>query len=166
MGGNTAKRTPSAASRLVAMRWKCLSPVIDEIILTDRCRAYGICASNRRRMAWRRWVPGAGGADGTSVWKALLYLWIGKRKVRCQKNGYVFIHDGAVLALSQNIERAYRRVPCNAWWYARKGYYQAGEPGGDWVQPGPQYGMAGTDLVFSVPLLMEAFTRQMRTAPA
>ena len=117
---------------------------------------------------------GAGGGERyESVWKALCTLMDreeGEKEsvVRERQDGYVFIHDGArPFVTGEIIERAYRAVcKCNA--------CVVGMPVKDTIKLVNREGMiesspdrsmvwqAQTPQVFSVPLIVEAFARQMK----
>ena len=179
MGGNTAKQYMEIGGKpLVAYALEVFeaSPVIDEIILmtdaghmeyvqTEIVEAHGL-----KKVS----TIGAGGGERyESVWKALCTLMDreeGEKEsvVRERQDGYVFIHDGArPFVTGEIIERAYGAVcKCNA--------CVVGMPVKDTIKLVNREGMiesspdrsmvwqAQTPQVFSVPLIVEAFTRQMR----
>lgn len=178
MGGNTAKQYMEIGGKpLVAYALEVFeaSPVIDEIILmtdaghmeyvqTEIVEAYGL-----KKVS----TIGAEAASGTRAYgrrSVLMDREEGEKEsvVRERQDGYVFIHDGArPFVTGEIIERAYRAVcKCNA--------CVVGMPVKDTIKLVNREGMiesspdrsmvwqAQTPQVFSVPLIVEAFTRQMR----
>ena len=168
MGTSTAKQyleivgKPVLARALDAFQ---SSPLIDDVILvTDQahveyCRAQIVEPGKYTKVT--RILEG-GRERYESVWNAL-------RAIRpLEQPQYVFIHDGArPFVTGEIIERAYRAVcKCNA--------CVVGMPVKDTIKLVNREGMiesspdrsmvwqAQTPQVFSVPLIVEAFTRQMR----
>lgn len=179
MGTETAKQYMKIGKKpLVAYALEVfeLSPVIDEIILmtdaghmeyvrTEIVEAYGLEKVS---------TIGAGGNERyESVWKALCTLTDQAEGeddavARARRDGYVFIHDGArPFVSSEIIERVYEAV-------CRYDACVAGMPVKDTIKLVNREGMiesspdrslvwqAQTPQVFSVPLITEAFTRQMK----
>ena len=148
MGGNTAKQYMEIGGKpLVAYALEVFeaSPVIDEIILmTDAGHMEYVQTEMDREEGEKESVA------------------------RDRQDGYVFIHDGArPFVTGEIIERAYRAVcKCNA--------CVVGMPVKDTIKLVNREGMiesspdrsmvwqAQTPQVFSVPLIVEAFTRQMK----
>lgn len=191
MGGETAKQYMEIGGKpLVAYALEAFeaSPVIDEIILmTDAdhieyCRAKIVETYGLKKVS----TIGAGGSERyKSVWKALCTLmeygdetcdciskpgqvFAGSSMAGARQDGYVFIHDGARPFINgEIIERAYEAV-------CRYGACVAGMPVKDTIKLVNREGMiesspdrclvwqAQTPQVFSVPLIVEAFTRQMK----
>ena len=179
MGTRTAKQyleiggMPVVVHALLAFQE---SPVIDEIILMTDAGHLGYCKQEIVEAYGLDKVStvGAGGRERyESVWKALCTIMDQEEgedeaAIRARQNGYVFIHDGArPFVTGEIIERAYRAV-CS---------YNAcvvGMPVKDTIKLVNQEGMiesspdrslvwqAQTPQVFSVPLIVEAFTRQMK----
>ena len=179
MGTRTAKQyleiggMPVVVHALLAFQE---SPVIDEIILMTDAGHLGYCKQEIVEAYGLDKVStvGAGGRERyESVWKALCTLMEREEEeresaVRDRQDGYVFIHDGArPFVTGEIIERAYRAV-CS---------YNAcvvGMPVKDTIKLVNQEGMiesspdrsmvwqAQTPQVFSVPLIVEAFARQMK----
>ena len=180
MSGKTAKQYMEMGGRpLVAYALEAFeaSPVIDEIILmtdaghmeyarTEIVEAYGL-----KKVS----TIGAGGRERyESVWKALCTIMDQEEgedeaAIRARQNGYVFIHDGArPFVTGDIIERAYQAV-------CRYGACVAGIPVKDTIKLVNREGMiesspdrslvwqAQTPQVFSVPLIAEAFARQMKS---
>ena len=152
------------------------SAVVDDILLmTDKehveyCKKEIVDAYHLDKVS----TVGAGGRERyESVWKALCTLMDreeGEKEsvARDRQDGYVFIHDGArPFVTGEIIERAYRAVcKCNA--------CVVGMPVKDTIKLVNREGMiesspdrsmvwqAQTPQVFSVPLIVEAFIRQMK----
>ena len=179
MGGNTAKQYMEIGGKpLVAYALEVFeaSPVIDEIILmtdaghmeyvrTEIVEAYGL-----KKVS----TIGAGGGERyESVWKALCTImdqeeWEDEARCRARQEGYVFIHDGArPFVTPEIIARAYEDV---VRWKA----CVVGMPVKDTIKlvdtdscivDSPRRSLvwqAQTPQVFSVPLIAEAFARQMK----
>lgn len=179
MGGNTAKQYMEIGGKpLVAYALEVFeaSPVIDEIILmtdaghmeyvrTEIVEAYGL-----KKVS----TIGAGGGERyESVWKALCTImdqeeWEDEARCRARQEGYVFIHDGArPFVTPEIIARAYEDV---VRWKA----CVVGMPVKDTIKlvdtdscivDSPRRSLvwqAQTPQVFAVPLIAEAFARQMK----
>lgn len=174
MGGPVAKQyleiggKPVVAHALEAFE---RSPIIDEVILmTDAAHIEYCCREIVEKYGLRKVSSvNAGGSERyLSVWKALCIMKESEEygQERCQ--GYVFIHDGArPFVTPEIIERAYQAVE-------RWDACVVGMPVKDTIKlvdeetcitASPdrrQVWQAQTPQVFSVPIIMEAFRRQLR----
>lgn len=177
MGGETAKQYMEIGGKpLVVYALEAFerSPVIDEILLmTDAdhieyCRTEIVEAYGLHKVS----TIGAGGRERyESVWKALSALAEEKTgpegAASARREGYVFIHDGARPFVTEDIiGRAYDAV--RQW-----GACVVGMPVKDTIKLVDEEGailsspdrrlvwQAQTPQVFSVPLIMDAFSKQM-----
>lgn len=180
MGGGTAKQyleiggKPLVAYALEAFEY---SPVIDEIILMtdsdhlDYCKTEIVEAYGFHKVS----TIGAGGRERyESVWKALCRLmdreeWESEDTADARQKGYVFIHDGArPFVTGDMIRRAYDAVQkwkaCVVGMPVKDTIKLTDEAGAILSSPDRRLvWQAQTPQVFSVPLIMEAFTRQMES---
>ena len=152
------------------------SPVIDEIILMTDAGHLGYCKQEIVEAYGLDKVStvGAGGRERyESVWKALCTImdqeeWEDEARCRARQEGYVFIHDGArPFVTPEIIARAYEDV---VRWKA----CVVGMPVKDTIKlvdtdscivDSPRRSLvwqAQTPQVFAVPLIAEAFARQMK----
>lgn len=179
MGSETAKQYLELSGKPVVVHGLeafQASPLIDEIILmvdkdhVEYCcqeliQAYGLTKVKCVR---------AGGRERyESVWKALCTLmecgdWEPEGVREARQNGYVFIHDGArPFVTTEMIERAYDSV-------CRWGACVVGMPVKDTIKVVDEEGcvvscpkrslvwQAQTPQVFSVPLIVTAYEKQMK----
>lgn len=179
MGTRTAKQylevggMPVVVHALLAFQE---SPVIDEIILMTDAGHLGYCKQEIVEAYGLDKVStvGAGGRERyESVWKALCTImdqeeWEDEARCRARQEGYVFIHDGArPFVTPEIIARAYEDV---VRWKA----CVVGMPVKDTIKlvdtdscvvDSPRRSLvwqAQTPQVFAVPLIAEAFARQMK----
>lgn len=179
MGTATAKQYLEIGGKPVvvhALEAFQASPVIDEILLmTDAghleyCRTQIVEAYHLDKVS----TVGAGGSERyKSVWRALCTImdrqeWESEAQCKARQEGYVFIHDGArPFVTTQIIDRAYEDVRK---WNA----CVVGMPVKDTIKlvdenacivDSPRRCLvwqAQTPQVFSVPLIVEAFERQLQ----
>lgn len=178
MGTDTAKQYLEIGGKPVVLRALeafQASPIIDEIILmTDQAhigyckmeivKAYGLTKVST--------VEIGGKERYESVWKALCALMDGEEGetagiCRARREGFVFIHDGArPFVTDEIIRRAYEAVSkwdaCVVGMPVKDTIKLVDEDG--WISDSPKRSLvwqAQTPQVFSVPLIVEAFTRQM-----
>ena len=179
MGTRTAKQyleiggMPVVVHALLAFQE---SPVIDEIILMTDAGHLGYCKQEIVEAYGLDKVStvGAGGRERyESVWKALCTImdqeeWEDEARCRARQEGYVFIHDGArPFVTPEIIARSYEDV---VRWKA----CVVGMPVKDTIKlvdtdscivDSPRRSLvwqAQTPQVFAVPLIAEAFARQMK----
>lgn len=179
MGTQTAKQYLEIGGKPVvvyALEAFQASPLIDEIILMTDAQHIEYCSEEivRRYQLGKVSTVGAGGRERyESVWKALCTImerqeWEDEDRWKARNEGYVFIHDGArPFVTQQMIERAWEDVKQ---WNA----CVIGMPVKDTIKLVDENGLiadsprrslvwqAQTPQAFYMPLIAEAFKRQMQ----
>ena len=176
MGTRTAKQyleiggMPVVVHALLAFQE---SPVIDEIILMTDAGHLGYCKQEIVEAYGLDKVStvGAGGRERyESVWKALCTImdqeeWEDEARCRARQEGYVFIHDGArPFVTPEIIARAYEDVvrwkACVVGMPVKDTIKRVDEKG--FVVDSPNRSLIWQAQMFALPLIAEAFARQMK----